>query len=265
MTLPISERVLQGSDSRLPQYHRIRDHIREQIRTGSLRVGDSLPPERELQAHYGVSRTTIRAALQELVNQGLLDRAQGRGTTVARPRVYRDLGSLSTLSEDLTRQRNLDLEVTSDHVNKTFIAAASDVADELGVPVGSRICQITRRRMASGEPIAIDEAHFPEWVADLLTDQDIHSPSILEALERDHQMPLVEGRFNIIASSPTADIAALLELPPDVPLLTVTRTLYTKSMVAVDYGRMRYRADRVGYSAVVYRDTSLDRSSKGSA
>ncbi|WP_404980496.1 GntR family transcriptional regulator [Carboxydichorda subterranea] len=76
-------------DNRVPLYHRLHDKLRDDIESGVLRPGDRIATEAELSTHFGVSRTTVKQAIQRLVNEGLVYRVRGKGTFVSQPRIPR--------------------------------------------------------------------------------------------------------------------------------------------------------------------------------
>ena len=127
------------------KYAQIIAQIEQAIADGELAPGDRLPPERALAEEHGVSRMTVRQALQSLESRGLLRRAIGRngGSFVARPKVERDLGTFSGLSEQLARQG---------------LAAGARVLSAREV---DGAIEIVRVRLADGEPFAVERSSFP--------------------------------------------------------------------------------------------------------
>jgi GntR family transcriptional regulator len=205
------------------KYAAISAEIEQAIAAGELAPGDRLAPERALAEQYGVSRMTVRQALQTLESRGLLRRAIGRkgGSFVARPKVERDLGTFSGLSKQLARQG-----VTAG----ARLLSAREARDGI---------EIVRVRLADGEPFALERSTFPPRFAWLL-EQDL-TGSLYELLGDDAPVRAVERIEPVVAD---ADDAAALELHVGAPLLLVDRTAYGDDDQVVEVARDVFRGDR---------------------
>src|SRR5438874_10348930 len=128
-------------------------------------IGDSIPSERRLSTDFGVSRLTIRAALDELVREGYLVRRHGSGTFVGQPKIAQQL-TLTSFSEDMRRRGMLPDSRTLSLEN---VHAGARVGRALNVSPDERVFQITRLRLADGEPMALETLHVPVSVAPGLT------------------------------------------------------------------------------------------------
>jgi GntR family transcriptional regulator len=205
------------------KYAAIIAQIEEAIAEGELAPGDRLPSERALAEQHGVSRMTVRQALQSLESRGLLRRAIGRsgGSFVAQPKLERDLGTFSGLSEQLARQGV---------IAGARLVGASERDGEI---------VIERVRYADGEPIALERSTFPARFAWLLQ-RDL-TGSLYELLGEDAPVRAVE-RIEPIAAD--ADDAAALGLRPGAPLLLVDRVAYDSVGEIVETARDVFRGDR---------------------
>ena len=205
------------------KYAAIIAEIEQAIFDGRLAPGDRLPAERALAEEHGVSRMTVRQALQSLEARGLLRRTIGRngGSFVARPKVERDLGTFSGLSEQLARQG---------------VAAGARV---LSVREVDAAIEIERVRYADGEPFALERSRFParlRWLLDL----DLRG-SLYELLGDDAPVRAVE-RIEPVAAD--AEEAAALGLRLGAPLLLVDRIAYDAEGDVVEKARDVFRGDR---------------------
>jgi DNA-binding GntR family transcriptional regulator len=205
------------------KYAAIIAEIERAIVDGELAAGDRLPPERALAAAHGVSRMTVRQALQALESRGLLTRAIGRngGSFVAAPKLERDLGAFSGLSGQLARQGV---------VAGARVMTARETED--GV-------EIVRVRLADGAPFALERSTFPARFAFLL-ERDLHG-SLYELLGVDAPVRAVERIEPVLAG---ADDAALLDVCVGDPLLLVDRTAYAPDGELVETARDLFRGDR---------------------
>lgn len=205
------------------KYAAIIAEIEQAIADGRLAPGDRLPAERALAEEHGVSRMTVRQALQSLEARGLLRRTIGRngGSFVARPKVERDLGTFSGLSEQLARQG---------------VAAGARVLSAREV---DGAVEIARVRYADGEPFALERSTFPgrfRW----LLERDL-TGSLYELLGDDAPVRAVE-RIEPVAAD--ADDAAALGLRVGAPLLLVDRVAYDTDGEVVETARDVFRGDR---------------------
>lgn len=140
--------------ARVPKYYRLKRHLLEITET--LPPGTPVPPERTLAAEFDTSRTTVRQALQELVVEGRLERIQGKGTFVAKPKVSQAL-QLTSYTEDMRAQ---GLEPASQLLDIGYVTADDRLAGLLDIATGGRVLRIERLRLASGEPMAIEITHL---------------------------------------------------------------------------------------------------------
>ena len=201
--------------------------IEQAIATGRLAPGDRLPPERALAEEHGVSRMTVRQALQTLEARGLLRRAIGRngGSFVAQPKVQRDLGTFSGLSEQLARQG--------------IVAGARVVS---AVESGSAI-EIVRVRLADGEPFALERSSFPADRFRGLLDLDL-TGSLYDLLDEHFDAAPVRAVERIEPVLADSDEAAALGLRVGAPLMLVDRVAYDDEGLAVETARDVFRGDR---------------------
>ena len=206
------------------KYARIIDQIEQAIADGDLAPGDRLPPERALAQEHGVSRMTVRQALQALESRGLLRRAIGRngGSFVERPKVERDLGTFSGLSEQLARQG---------------LAAGARV---VSAREADGIVEIVRVRLADGEPFAVERSSFPADRFRGLLECDL-TGSLYELLGEDAPVRAVERIEPVLAD---AEDAAVLGLRVGAPLMLVDRVAYDEAGMVVETARDVFRGDR---------------------
>ncbi|WP_407342087.1 GntR family transcriptional regulator [Pengzhenrongella phosphoraccumulans] len=144
---------------------RVRDYLRSLV-THELAVGDAIPSERLLCERFGVSRMTVRQAVDALVVEGLLEREQGRGTFVAPSKMDLEV-RLSSFGEEMLRR---GMEPSSKVLAAEEIAAASDIADALDLLPGEQVFYLHRVRYADGEPMAIEQSWLPSRLAPGLYD-----------------------------------------------------------------------------------------------
>ncbi len=227
--------------SPVPLYFQLSQQLEAAIEHGDLTPGSLLGNEIELAARLGLSRPTVRQAIQSLVDKGLLVRRRGVGTQVVHSQVKRPL-ELSSLYDDLEAAGQRP--ATRVLVNTT-VTASAEVAAALAVAEGGEVHRIERLRLAHGEPMAYLCNYLPP---DLL---DLDSPQLeatgLYRLMRTAGITLHSARQTIGARTATPEEADRLAEPEGAPLLTMQRTTFDDTGRAVEYGTHVYRASRYSF------------------
>jgi GntR family transcriptional regulator len=144
--------------SPIPLYFQIAESLKEAIQSGALEPGQRLDNELELAERLGVSRPTVRQAIQRLAQQGLVVRRRGLGTVVVTPRIQRPL-ALSSLSDDLEAAQR---SPTTAMLSTELIDADEELAALLGISAGTPVLSMERLRSADGTPLALMHNYVPE-------------------------------------------------------------------------------------------------------
>ncbi|WP_214102801.1 GntR family transcriptional regulator [Acrocarpospora catenulata] len=222
--------------SPVPLYFQVAEQISEAIRNGELAPGSRLDNEILLADRLGLSRPTIRQAIQYLVDKGLLVRKRGVGTQVVHGQVKRSV-ELTSLYDDLRRAgQNPATRVLSIGT----VAADETVSAVLAVPVGAEVLHVERLRFAAGEPLALLRNWLPLGLAPLTAD-DLTERGLYELLRAAGvRMRVANQRIGARAAAPAE--ARLLSERRGAPLLTMVRTTYDDQGRAVEHGSHSYRA-----------------------
>lgn len=218
------------------KYVRVRDYLRSLV-THELAVGDAIPSERLLCERFGVSRMTVRQAVDALVVEGLLQREQGRGTFVAPTKMDLEV-RLASFGEDMRRR---GMAPSSRVLAAEEITASPDIADALELLPGEQVFHLHRVRLADGEPMAIEQSWLPARLAPGLFD-DGAPDSIYGELRRRGLEP-DWGEDTVAATEVDGPDAKLLGLRPGKAVLRLTRRTFAGETACV-YSRSSYRADR---------------------
>jgi GntR family transcriptional regulator len=244
------------SEAAQPLYHRVYRQIAREIENGMLQPGDRLPSERWFCEELGVSRATVRRAIEELVADGMVE-SRGRGLFVTGDALVEPPNTLMSLSE-LGRSRGLD--ASAEVLDAAVRAATIDEADAFGIAPGAELFELRRVRMLDGLPISIDHNRVPLRLLPDARELDFASASLYEALDRAGHPP---GRadYELEAREAGADEAELLGLAPGSPVLFATTVALGEDGRVVDLGRTVYRADRYRFQATLMRRTQTMRES----
>ncbi|MFJ4814936.1 GntR family transcriptional regulator [Streptomyces sp. NPDC088801] len=222
--------------SPVPLYHQLAQQLEAAIGHGVLAPGNLLGNEVDLSVRLGLSRPTVRQAIQSLVDKGLLVRRRGVGTQVVHSQVRRPL-ELSSLYDDLeTAGQGPATEVVRNEV----VPAPCDVAAALGVPEGNEVTVLDRLRLTHGRPVALLRNHLPVHLLDL--DSARLESTGLYRVMRSAGITLHSARQTVGARAATAQEAARLDESEGAALLTMRRTAYDDTGRPVEYGTHIYRA-----------------------
>lgn len=224
--------------SPVPLYFQVSRQIEAAIDSGQLGPGDRLENEISLADRWGLSRPTMRRAIQELVDKGLLVRRRGIGTQVVHGRVKRRM-DLTSLFDDLSRS---DQKPATRVLARELVPAPGHVAERLGVRLGTDVLYLERLRSARDEPLAVMRNWLPIDLAETLTVERLEARGLYE-LMRGTGVHLRIATQRIGARGATAPEARLLGVRKGAPLLTMERVTYDGSGAAVELGSHAYRAE----------------------
>ncbi|MFD4227552.1 GntR family transcriptional regulator [Streptomyces sp. NPDC058545] len=227
--------------SPVPLYYQLSQQLEAAIEQGRLAPGSLLGNEIDLAARLGLSRPTVRQAIQSLVDKGLMVRRRGVGTQVVHSQVKRPL-ELSSLYDDLEAAGQRP--ATRVLCNRIEPATAR-VAAALGVLEGTDVHLVERLRSAHDEPMALLRNHVPAGLVDLGTER--LEATGLYRIMRAAGITLHSARQNVGARLATAEEAAQLAEPEGAPLLTMERTTYDDTGRAVEFASHVYRASRYAF------------------
>ncbi|MEU6523871.1 GntR family transcriptional regulator [Streptomyces sp. NPDC046924] len=230
---------------RVPKYYRVKQRL---LRMTEARApGSPMPAERLLALEFRTSRTTVRKALQELVSEGRLVRIQGKGTFVARPKIYRTL-QLTSYTEDM---RNQGLTAASRVLNIDHIAADAELAALLEVERGERVLRVERLRLAGGEPMAIEATHLSARRFPGLRRNLARRTSLYATLAEVYGVRLAEADETIETSPATPREAGLLHTDVGLPMLLLSRHSRDERGTPVEWVRAVYRGSRYRFTAIL--------------
>jgi GntR family transcriptional regulator len=214
-----------------PYYIQIREILREYITSGQVEVGEQLPPETQLAEVFGVSRMTVRRALSELADDGMLRRMHGLGTVVASRRVVRDYNRLLSFYEDAQR---VGLSPSSHLQAREVVPAPPHIAEGLMLTSGAPTIHLTRLRYTEKQITAINEVYVSQALCPWLLDEDLENQSLYYLYEL-HGHELEWGHQCIEARAATPEQADLLEVEPGHPILYLQRTTYAVNNLPIEW------------------------------
>lgn len=221
------------TSSGAPLYLQLQRVLRSAIERHVLAPDEALPPERELADSYGVSRVTVRKALDGLVHARMLTRRQGAGTFVA-ARVEKNFATISSFTEDmLSRGR----EPTSEWISRTEGTVMPEEALALGLGPGSPVYRLSRIRYADGESMALEHATVPK---DALPSLESVGSSLYESLGPSRPVRVLQ-RLRAVLFTP--EQSELLGIEPGSAGLEIERRGFASNGRTVEFTKSYYRGD----------------------
>jgi GntR family transcriptional regulator len=231
--------------SPVPLYFQVARQIEQAIESGAVEPGYKLDNEIALADRLGLSRPTMRRAIQELVGKGLLVRKRGVGTQVVHGRVRREV-ELTSLYDDLL---NAGKKPRTEVLVNEVVPARPEVAAEIGIEVDAPVVQLQRLRSAGQEPLAILRNWLPTSVLEP-TDAELESTGLYQLIRATGTHMRI-ARQRIGARGATTTEAKLLGERKGAPLLSMQRTAYDDQGRVVEYGDHVYRAETYSFEVTL--------------
>lgn len=231
--------------SRAPLYQQLRRALRDAIEDQRLSAEEALPPERELAEEFGVSRITVRKALDALVGEGMLTRRQGAGTFVAaraESRVEKSFSKLSSFSEDMISRGRKPESVW---LSRSSGAVTPEESLTLGLSPGAQVYRFNRIRYADGEPMALEHSTIAGFC---LPSELAVGESLYEALDQHSARP-ARALQRLRAVLFIGERAKLLGVEDGAPGLFIERRGFLKDGRPVEVTQSYYRGDAYDFVA----------------
>lgn len=229
----------------IPLYFQVSQRLEQAILGGDLPAGSRLENEVALGERLGLSRPTIRRAIQELVDKGLLVRRRGIGTQVVQGQVTRSV-ELTSLFDDLTRTAQKPSTHLLAFENRS---ADARIAEKLAIEIDAPTLYLRRVRLTGDVPVAVMENWLPAEFLDIAGD-DLVAHGLYQVL-RSRGVTMRVAKQKISARTATNEEAALLEVERHSALLAMERAAYDNSGHAVEFGQHCYRPDLYSFEVTL--------------
>lgn len=228
--------------SPIPYYHQLKELIRDEITSDRWPPGFRIPSEPQLCELLDISRTVVRQALGELVNERLLVRRKGLGTFVGEKKISGHLfQSLTGFYDDMLAQ---GLTPKTEVLSQNVVAASQTVAEILQVAPKSPLLCLERLRSVNGEPIVLVTTYLPYDLCGELEHNDFNNRSLYRALDEVCGLQLSHGHRMIEALRASASDAKHLGIKKGDPLLYLRSVTYLDSGQPIEYYEAKHRGDR---------------------
>ncbi len=234
--------------SKVPLYYQLYTILHDQIMDGVWKPDDMLPTEKELLEKYGLSRITVRQALDLLVNDGLVFRRRGQGTFVSKPAFEQNLNKIISFWEDM-HQRGL--KPGTKVLSNEIVLASEDAAEKLEVEPGEELASLVRLRLADGEPLSVEHSLLVHRYCPGILNQDYANRSLRRMLADEFNIHITSARQVIRAVPATQYMAKLLDIDPSAPLLHFDRVSFSDDGTSIEYLRINLRGDRYAFHSLL--------------
>ena len=229
--------------SPLPLYVQIRDRLRREILDGTYQVHERLPSENEMMGVFGVSRITIRQALRDLHNEGLVFSAQGKGTFVSKPKAVQNVQRLEGFGEAMAAQ---GYEASARVLSIQQLKAPKAVVASLDLQPGDEVIEVKRVRYLNRSPVCIENSYFPMDIGRRMFSLDL-SGDIFPLLENLFGVALGGADISLDAILADEEAQQYLKLKTGEAILRVERLTHNRDGRPVDFEYLCYRGDSFKY------------------
>lgn len=235
----------------IPLYFQLKELILSEIKNGNYKSGSLIPTENDISDAFEISRTTVRQAITELVQEGWLYRIKSKGTFVSQPKASQDsIKKLESFNDQLIR---LGMTPSTEVLEFTVQKATEDVATALRISEKDKIIFLHRRRYANGDPIVTVKSYLPYDKCAFLLDHDFTSESLYQVLgSKGDDARILQVQRVVEAVEATASDAANLDLKKGKPIQYFSSIGYTAFGIPLEYSLARYRGDRNRFEITVF-------------
>ncbi|MCA1023623.1 GntR family transcriptional regulator [Halobacillus litoralis] len=232
----------------LPMYYQIEEFLKREISEGTFQAGDMIPSERELSERFQVSRMTVRQAVSNMVNDGILYREKGRGTFVAEKKIEQPLKGLTSFTEDMKLR---GMTSASRLLSFDVMQAPQDIASKLKLEEGE-VYAVKRIRFADRQAMAVETSFLPVSLLPDLT-EDIVQGSMYEYMEHVLDLTISHARQEIEARAADENEGTELQIEAGAPVLHIERCSYLDNGIPFEVVKSTYRADRYKFISDIVR------------
>jgi GntR family transcriptional regulator len=230
-------------DIPIPCHYQLSEILRKEIESGRWNIGEKIPVEEDLCAHFSLSRTTVRKSLDTLVIQGLLYRQQGRGTFVAEPKLIEGPRNQPIGFFDEMTERGI--EIVTQVLDLRQIVPSAFVASELQLPPGASVIEIWRLRSVHNKPMVVVSSYVPFDLNPKLLEADLTQVGLFQFLRENGGYKPHRSKSFVEAVPANESESKLLNLKMGRPLLMIESTFYLDDGRPHSYNKSLFRGDRM--------------------
>jgi GntR family transcriptional regulator len=243
-------------DSTFPLYKRVKEQLCARMLDGTYGPETQLPTEQALCDMFEVSRITVRQALEELRQEGVVKKVHGRGTFVSPPRAFQNVDALQGFSEAMAP---LGHKVSNQLEGLRYLEAREEVRSRLNLEEGTRVAEIKRVRLLDGAALSFETTYIGETLARQLTSADLETQDIFRLLEEHSKVRINHANVAMDAIPADEETAVALGLAPLTPILRIERHVFDASGHPILFEYLHFRGDAFQYRMRIDRDHGTKR------
>ena len=236
----------------VPLYFQLKELIMAEIKNGTYPKDSAIPTEKELSDMFDISRTTVRQAIAEMVQEGWLYRVKSKGTFVSQPKINQDfIQKLESYNDQIRRTgRTPHTEVLDFKV----IQATPEVADRLKIQPEDKVIYLHRKRYADDDPIVVLKTYLPYERCSFVMEHDFEKESLYSVLSRDNSVQVHCVKRLVEAVEATASDAEKLNMKKGKPIQFFTSVGFNAFGEPIEFSLARYRGDRSSFDVTVFTE-----------
>jgi len=236
-------------DNHLPYYSQLKRIIIDFIEREELTANEKLPPEKDLGRHFGVSRITVRKALDELEKEGYINKVQGKGTFVSHEVIKQDLLKFYSFTEEMKKEgkepssRVLDFKVG--HVD-------SKITSKLRSGQGEKVLIITRLRLADSKPMMLETSYLPHNMFPNITREEVNNNPLYDILRKKYNVTFSRAEEVFTSTSLTKRESEILNSTKGRPAILLERITHSDNRI-IEYTKSVVRGDKFKFRVVLQK------------
>ena len=235
-------------DSPIPMYHQLYGILKSKIEKDQMKPGDFLPSENKLAKMYNVSRLTVRQALSELAEEGLIERQRGKGTVIIQPKNIENLTELKGFTDEAHMTGHSASSVV---IGNKLVDTPVTLLEKLNLPVGSKVVLLKRLRLLDKIPYAIEWAYINPAVDTRvlnILEMDMSKFSLYEFFRKTLELELQYADETLEVTLATSESAKFLDISPGDCVVLRKRFTYVYDEKCVEYVQSLYRGDKYKFN-----------------
>ncbi len=227
-------------ESKIPLYYQLKEQIKLNILSGEYQEGDLIPSEREFSDNYELSSTTIRRALNDLVQENFLERKAGKGTFVRRKKVTRDLRKVLGFTKNMTV---MGLTPTTRVLSKKVVSANAYARERLGLQKGTKVVRLERLRLADDIPMMLEIRYIRTDLCPKIEQEELDS-SLWNVFEGRYGLKPNRHSQGMTIATVSGHAASLLTLNDNSLVFLIKGVTYVQEGEPIECEESLYRSDK---------------------
>jgi len=241
----------------IPLYFQLKEAILAEMKSGNYKSHDLIPTEKELSEMYQISRTTVRQAITELVQEGWLYRIKSKGTFISKPKINQSfIQALGSFNDQIIKSGRVP---QTELLDFKIIAAPENVAEKLNLQLKDKVIYIHRKRCADSEPIVMVKTYLPYNKCDFVMEHDLAKESLYPILAGSEESRIYKIKRIIEAVDATAYDIKNLNVNRGKAIQQFISTGFNVFEEPIEYSIARYRGDRNSFEVIIAANASYNK------